>query len=236
VGHESFDPARLRGLPEPAERYLRHAIVVGTPLFSAVRLEMHGTIRLRNDWLPFRATQVNCWERGYVWRADVRLMHLPILGSDCWFGGQGTMRWKLFGLLPFMTAKGPDITRSAAGRLNVEGLCVPTAWLGCDVRWLEGAPPQHAHALIQAHGVESKLELGLSAHGALESVVMSRWGNPTNSGFHEAAFGGLLGDERCFQGVTIPTSFRLGWFPGTSRFNQPGGEFFRATVDRVEFR
>ena len=234
--HEHFELSSLRGLPEGAARYLRHAIAPGTPLFSAVRLEMHGTIRLRNDWLPFHATQVNCWESGFVWRANVRMMHLPILGSDRWFGGQGSMRWKLLGLLPLVNAQGPDITRSAAGRFNVEGLCVPTAWVGPEVRWLEGVPPQEAHALIQAHGVESNLELGLSANGALESVAISRWGNPGGSSFHEAAFGGLLGDERCFQGVTIPTSFRLGWFPGTSRFDRPGGEFFRATIDRADFR
>ena len=35
-------------LPESARRYLDHAIATGTKLASAVRLQMHGEIKLKN--------------------------------------------------------------------------------------------------------------------------------------------------------------------------------------------
>ncbi|HEY2290488.1 MAG TPA: DUF6544 family protein [Thermoanaerobaculia bacterium] len=52
----TFDPAALAHLPEPARRYLTHAIAPGTPLASAVRLKMHGEIKLKG---PRRAV----WRR-----------------------------------------------------------------------------------------------------------------------------------------------------------------------------
>ena len=33
---ETFDPAAITGLPEPARRWLGHAIAPGTPLWSSV--------------------------------------------------------------------------------------------------------------------------------------------------------------------------------------------------------
>jgi hypothetical protein len=53
----SFQEAQVAALPEGARRYLLHAIAQGTELASAVRLRMHGEIKLRR-WLPFTAQQV----------------------------------------------------------------------------------------------------------------------------------------------------------------------------------
>src|SRR3954447_13316257 len=52
----AFDPANLQGLPEGARRYLQHSIPIGESLRSAVRLRMHGEIKLK-DWYPFSAEQ-----------------------------------------------------------------------------------------------------------------------------------------------------------------------------------
>jgi hypothetical protein len=40
--------------------------------------------------------------------------------------------------------------------------------------------------------------------------------------------------ERSWQGVTIPSAFRAGWWWGTDR--QDTGEFFRAEITDVAFR
>jgi hypothetical protein len=41
-----FTLAEVETLPEPAQRHLRRAVMVGTPLIPAVRLRMHGRIRV----------------------------------------------------------------------------------------------------------------------------------------------------------------------------------------------
>ena len=57
------------------------------------------------------AEQVIDWRRGFIWQASVKMMGLPIRGSDRLVDGYGAMRWKLLGLIPVMTAQGPDIAR-----------------------------------------------------------------------------------------------------------------------------
>jgi hypothetical protein len=98
-GEQTFGSAQLARLPDPARRYLEHAIAAGTPLAVAVRLRMHGEIKLRR-WFPFRAEQVIRWDRGMIWRATVRMYGLPIRGFDRLIDGQGKLQWKLLGLVP----------------------------------------------------------------------------------------------------------------------------------------
>jgi hypothetical protein len=51
---KAFEPSMVAGLPEPARRWLTHAIAPGTPLWQTVELSMHGQIRL-GAWRPFTA-------------------------------------------------------------------------------------------------------------------------------------------------------------------------------------
>jgi len=62
---ETFDPAATMGLPEPALRWLSHAIAPGTPLWRSVELTMHGRIKL-GRWRPFTARQVLTLPDGYI--------------------------------------------------------------------------------------------------------------------------------------------------------------------------
>lgn len=229
-----FDPARVAGLPAAAQRYLLHALAPGAPLASAVRLTMHGTIRLKASWYPFTAEQVIRWDRGFVWRATVKMHGLPITGSDRLVDGEGAMRWRMLGLVPIVTASGPEIARSAAGRVNAEAIWLPGVLLADDVRW--GEHGSHAEALLRAHGEASHLDLELDERGAIRTLALPRWGDPDGGGaFHYETFGGHIDEERTFAGVTVPTQFRLGWFWGTDRFASEG-EFFRATIDALEHR
>jgi len=59
-------------LPEAARRYLDHAIAPGAKLASAVRLHMHGEIKLKS-WIPFKSEQVICWEHGLIWSATTTM-------------------------------------------------------------------------------------------------------------------------------------------------------------------
>jgi hypothetical protein len=64
---------------------------------------------------------------------------------------------------------------------------------------------------------------------------MLRWGNPDGSEQGYAKFGVVLEDDRRFDGFTIPTRIRAGWFFGTERFDSEG-EFFRAVIDDADYR
>jgi hypothetical protein len=237
---QRFDPTRIAGLPEPARRYLTHAIAPGSLLASAVRVRMHGEIKLKDDWHPFEADQVIRWGRGFVWRARTKLKGLPVSGSDRWIDGEGSMRWKLLGVIPVMTAGGPDISRAALGRVQIESVWLPTVLLAPDVAWSASDP---THVGVDLHLAEhaAHLDLSIDADGRLRTACIARWGNPEHAihedqiEFHEHPFGVIVSDERAFDGITIPSVMRVGWYFGTDRF-ETEGEFFRVTVDQAEFR
>jgi|SRR5689334_14251943 uncharacterized protein DUF6544 len=131
---DTFQPEHLAHLPPAARRYLERAIKPGTPLASAVRFRMHGEIKL-DEWLPFTADQVTRWGHGMIWRATVRKNGIPIRGSDRFWNGEAVMRWKVFGIIRVMTASGPDISRSGAGRVMAEAVWLPSVLCGSGVSW-----------------------------------------------------------------------------------------------------
>jgi len=233
IGNHTFEPGQLSGLSEAARRYLEHAIAPGTMLASVVRLSMHGEIKLKR-WLPFKAEQVIHADRGMIWKATVRMRGLPIRGSDRLIDGEASMRWRLLGIIPVMTASGPDITRSAAGRLAAESAWLPAVLCRQNVGWT-ALDPSHPRARFTVHGETIELTQDIDDTGRLTSFNLPRWGNPEGAEFHHVAFGGFVEEEGTFGGYTIPTRLRVGWYFGTARF-EPEGEFFRVTLDDASYR
>lgn len=63
----------------------------------------------------------------------------------------------------------------------------------------------------------------------MRSFTFDRWGDPDSTGtwaWHP--FGGEVTGWRTFDGVTIPSAGRVGWFFGTDRW--PSSEFFRYQI------
>jgi hypothetical protein len=118
----SFGEGELQGLPDPVCRYLRTSIAAGTPLARSARLGMRGAVKLGRWWIPFRARQVYAPHHGLVWTARAGGV---IAGFDRYADGQGAMQWKLLGLLRVLQAQGPDLSRSAAGRVAAEAVWFP---------------------------------------------------------------------------------------------------------------
>jgi len=227
-----FRQTYVAHVPEPARRYLAHAIRPGTPLASAVRLRMRGSIKI-GRWVRFEAEQVIRADRGFMWAARVPFLKIPLIrGFDRLVDGAGEMRWKLFGILPVMSASGRDITRSAVGRMEAESLWLPTMLMRGDVRWTAG---DERHAIATFRDSHNSIDFGVDNEGRLTSVSLQRWGNPDGKAFRLIDFGGRIEAERTFDGYTIPSRVRVGWYFGTPRF-ETEGEFFRATIDHATFK
>jgi hypothetical protein len=125
-----------------------------------------------------------------------------IAGSDRYSDGRGGVDWRILGLFRVVHAEGPDVSRSAADRAGAEGIWVPTALL-----------PRRL--------------------GRLRSVVFDRWGDPDNAGawaYHP--FGFEVSGYATFDGVSVPSAGRAGWFYGTDRWHD--GEFFRSEIVQYE--
>jgi hypothetical protein len=224
-----FDPAAVVGLPVPVARWLRRAIEPGTPLRTRARLAMHGRIRV-GRWLPFTARQVLAPD-GFVWAATAGRPPLWISGFDRYTDGAGEMRWRLLGLVSVLSATGPDVTRSAAGRLAGETMLLPTVAAGLPWRAVD---ERCAVAAVVTGPFTHDVTVEVDDTGLLRAVRLVRWGNPGGGIYREHPFGVELDGARTVEGVTSPVSLRAGWWPRTDRWAE--GEFFRAAIDTVELR
>jgi hypothetical protein len=227
-----FDPAEFTHLPASVQRYLSHAIAPGTRLAAAVRLRMHGMIKL-GKWRPFKAEQVIVGRGAMIWRARVRMLGVSIRGFDRYVNHAGVMQWRLFGVVPFIRASGRNITRSAAGRVAAESIWLPSMLCEPEVAWSanEGGVA-HAHFAIGEHVEDVAFALD---HGCVQFVALARWGNPGGGAFRPVDFGAMIEQEATFGGYTIPARLRVGWHFGTDRFEREG-EFFRVTIDDAVYR
>ncbi|MCZ2849744.1 DUF6544 family protein [Modestobacter sp. VKM Ac-2978] len=228
---ESFVPGMLAGLPEPARRWLGHAIAVGTPLWKTVELRMKGQIRLGGTWRSFTARQVLTPPSGFIWAARARVAGLPVTGYDRYSGATGEMRWRLLGVVPVMSATGPDVARSAAGRLAGEAVLLPTVFRHAE--WAAGDEPDTTVMRWRLAGSDESAQLQVGADGRLLAAVLQRWGNPDGASFGRHPFGVTVEEEATFGGVTIPSVLRAGWWWGTDRAVE--GEFFRARITSADF-
>jgi hypothetical protein len=233
-----FSPDRLSHLPEAARRYLEHAIAPETKIASAVRLKMHGEIKLKK-WIPFTAEQVICWQHGLIWSATAWMNNfLPIVGSDRIIDGIGAMQWKILGLFPVMTAGGADITRSSIGRLQAESVWLPSVFCGDEVSFTSTESSEldsSLHSSFVVQGERAELDFTIDRTGRLKTAKLPRWSNPDDTEFRYVDFGGILESDSTFCGYTIPTRLRIGWYFGSDRFESEG-EFFRATIDDAIYR
>jgi hypothetical protein len=224
-----FSEAELHGLPEPVRRYLRAAIAPGTPLATAARIHMRGQIKL-GRWVPFRAEELLAPHHGFHWAARAAGV---IGGFDRYAGGQGQMRWRLLGLVPVMAADGPDLSRSAAGRIVGEAMWVPTALLPrFGVDW-SATDDHHLSARWHIDTHQAALELVVDDQGRLREGVFQRWGDPDRTGRYGLhPCGGEVTAYVTFGGQSVPAEGRAGWFYGTDRWAE--GEFFRYQLTSVE--
>lgn len=224
----TFGPVVVDHLPEPARRWLCHAITPGTPLARSAELRMHGEIRLGRRWHAFTADQRLTPDTGFVWSARTRLGGLPLIGYDRYADRVGAMHWRLLGL-PFIRKNGGDVSLSALDRLAAESVLVPASLVDAD--WWHADEPD---AATYGHQVgrrraRAPVTIFVAGDGRLRSIAMQRWANPDGRRYEIQPFTVCFDGEFDTGSVRVPDGIHASW-PAS------GGEFFRASLDAVTLR
>lgn len=234
----AFDPEAepVATLPTAGRRYLTHAIAGGTPLASSVVLGMEGRIGLQPgaDKQPFEARQILSFPQGTVWRAEVGEGWQKVSGADAYSNGAGEMRWYLWKTFPVASGAGPDVSRSAAGRVAMESvLFLPSALHPeCGARW-ESIDDRTARVHLTVGDHELSPEIQVAPTGKLLRIEMMRWDPEGPSGEAEEVRWVVdgFGDEETFAGHTFPTTFRVTKNAGTAHLDT----FFEARVLSADY-
>ena len=236
-GTALFDSESVATLPDPAQRYLRHAIAPGTRLARSVVVEMQGRIGLKPgaDKLPFQARQILAAPNGLIWRATVGEGIMQITGSDRYVAGEGAMHWFMGYAIPLLRASGVDVSRSAAGRVALEApLMLPSALLPeAGARW-EAIDARSARVYLQIGSEQLALLISVAPDGRLERVEMPRWDAEGMDGKpgYVLWVGDQLTEERTFGGYTIPVRMRA-----TKRADTPQADsFFEAEIKSAQYQ
>lgn len=229
-----FTQAQVADLPEPVQRYFRHAIAPGTPLATSVHLTMRGSIRLAPEqgWMPLQAEEILS-TKGFVWKATAGQGLMQMRGADYYTQGDGRMRFALWGLIPVINAQNPDVIRSGKGRFVGEFFWLPAALLPeRGVRW-QAIDQNTIQAGLKVDGKSMTLTFVIDDQGRLLQSSLLRWGNQTeDKQYTEIPFGGRYQAEATFGGYTIPSQMGAGWWFDTDRYF----EFFRVTIEQATFQ
>jgi hypothetical protein len=232
-------PGDAHGLPEPVRRWLTHAIAPGTPLRRVAVLHQQGQIKV-GRWRRYEADWVLAPPYGFIWTATTRLGPLWIRGV------RPLHQWHRRDALapvrphPVHQSVGPDVTRSAIGRLASEFCFVPAFALAPAVRW-EELDDHRAVASIGVGDHANTVTITVDDTGSLDRVDVPWWGQPDGKTFGEHLFTALRdGPEGTFDGFTIAATARAGWWHcpdrcATSEFICATSEFIRFTIDHASY-
>jgi hypothetical protein len=233
-----FEPAMVADLPEIAQRYFRHAIAPGTPLYSSVELEMEGNFLLgdkdKYQTYAMSAREVLRAPDQFVWMPRMRSRMMTITGSDALVDGKAWTRFWMLGLVPVAQDRtSPDLVRSAQFRAAVESaLSLPTSLLPQkQVEW-EQIGKDRARVTLHRFVPAIVLDMTLDPSGAIREVVGQRWSNANrDKTFRLQPFGGTMGADRTFQGLTTPTEIAAGNHYGTAEYLP----FFQVRVTKARY-
>ncbi len=131
--------ADLALLPDPVQRYLRRAGVVGRPPVTDFRATLTGRIRSAPDsaWMTFTADQLDIVDTPQrFFMMDARMKGLPVDVLHAFDHDGATMRVRLLSVRSMVDAKGPALTHAETVTL-FNDLCVlaPGALLSPGITW-----------------------------------------------------------------------------------------------------
>lgn len=166
--------ADLAALPEPVQRYVRGAGVVGRPRPRSFRATWTGRIRssATSPWMAFTAEQVNPLDPPQrFFKMDAIMKGLPVDVLHAFDRTGATMRVKVLSVFPMADVKGPDLTRAETVTLfNDLSILAPGALVSPLITWQPiDASTARARFTLGANAISA--ELRFNAAGELVSFV-----------------------------------------------------------------
>ncbi|MEZ5339266.1 MAG: DUF6544 family protein [bacterium] len=219
LGSEStnvlFSEDLIAGLPEPVQRYFRHAIRPGTLIHDGAVLQIEGRMKLRPDakFGSFLSRERIQAGRGLLWPAAFHLGPLLILGMDSYLQERGLTRWWLLGVIRIANGEGKVVDESAAGRMAAEMIWLPGMLLPLfGVVW-QAMDESEISCKLPIDSCEFTLSFRIDEQGSLRSLRMLRLRMLDDGTAELQPFGMDSDGDFSSEGCTVPGRCRVAWLP-----------------------
>ena len=221
---------KILALPEPVQRYLTYAQVVGKEPIQMIRLKQQGYMRQKpgQKWIPLKAEQ--CFTTNppsFLWHGTMRpFPFFWMTGIDRFKDGHGTLRIKLLSFIPLPLASGPKMDQGELQRYLGEFIWFPTAWFSDDITW-QAIDEHSVQATLHTSKTSGSVVLHMNDQGQLTLVTAQRYMD--NQGLL-TPWSIQLDAYREVNGMRIPTAFEVTWHPASGDFT-----WFRGQITEIEY-
>jgi len=135
--------------------------------------------------------------------------------------GEAGIRETAYGLFLLHSSSGEKAVKVMRSRIMNDYILNPASLLPQQgARWQESSSDDRAQVSVSMDGQSLELDLEVDAEGRLLEVVAQRWGSvgTVDRQFTDIPHGVLVDEEKTFDGYTIPTKLRSGWWYGTEKY------------------
>jgi hypothetical protein len=223
---ERSDPItnnHLAHLPEPVQRYLRRAGVVGLPRVRNFRARMHGRIRNGRDarWMPLSAEQYNAVDQAArLFYLNASMFMIPVQGYHRYVDASATMAVKAAALVTVAQVSGAEMSQGETVTM-FNDMCVmaPGTLIDPAIAW-EPVDDRIARATFTNAGHTIQAELWFNEGGELTNFRSDDRYQTTPDGKHvrKVRWSTPLGAYRSFGPVRLASG-------GEARWHEPDGDY-----------
>ena len=219
----------IAALPEPAQRYLHNAGVLGTKIPRLVHLTQTGRIRSGADaqWMAFEARETYSTNPPALWwRASFPTERTPfVLGRDVYLGGRGSIAVKMLALWPVADEHGEELRAAGLMRYLNEMAWFPAAFLGENV---ETRPRDQDSFTVRLfdRGLVAEAIMFVDERGRMTNFRAERFNTATRS---MQTWETPITDYADYSGYRLPKS-------GSAVWRSPGGDLTYIALDVTSVR
>jgi len=208
-------------LPEPVQRWLRHANVVGCERIRTVRLKQRGLFRRGPDqrWVHFVAEQYYTTDPpAFLWHATMKAAGgIPMVDvKDSLHNGHGKTQAKIGALFTLATATGPELDQGALLRFLNETMWFPAAGVCPYIQW-SSLDTHSAKATISCQGITASAVFYFDEAGNIVNMTADRYRTVDRTFSLDPWSTPITGYDE-FHGIRVPTS-------GQGVWHLPAGDF-----------
>jgi len=200
--------ADISSLPMAVQKHLRFCGIVGRKEIRTVALKQKGLFRPKvgGKWVPMTAVQyINADAMGFIWKARASIARV----TDQFVNGRGSLKVKLFGLIPVASVAGPEIDQGEALRFLTELIWLPTAFTKDYLTWNEKNHTS-SDATISYNNQKATARFHFRESGELDKITADRY-REISGRFSMDKW--VISDlaYKSFSGITIPYKAHVSW-------------------------